>query len=464
MTGPLEGELVDPIEVRDGRIFEAWLDGANFDLLAREHLMDRTDVRRVVVARQLARGGPSKELVVVRGGRDVTGDLVATGARHLPQSYRGDGPPPDAPQDVIDNWLPDSAKRMILRGKSEHTIRAYLAGVGWWSKFAEANRITVLPAPQNGMIRMLDSWELLPVHVKCTGRKQADGTPCEGHRPSPSAVWIWYSGMKWIHGLGEPPFPWNGGEKLADAIVGYIKQMKDDGWRQTKAPRALQSEIRAMVDAVAGAPDTVLAESRRDMIVALVLAAYYTGGRASDIARYRIGDIERFGDHISGGIELTLARSKATKGDRNEEQRTIHRDLEHPDYCGVAAVERWVARLRHLGVTQGALFRPIHKTGSIIRGAPDGLAYRMDVTGLSRTVSLAAKLAHLYSDGKILPNWADYTIHSLRRARVQDLLEGGADVWDVEEELGWAHGGAIKHYRAQVKRQSKSAANAKGML
>jgi integrase len=362
-------------------------------------------------------------------------------------------PPPNAPQHVRDNWLPPEAQELILRGKSEHTIKAYIRAFNWWREWAKDNRVTVLPAAQNAQVRFIKDWERLPVHVGCNAKVQANGLPCDGHRPSPSALWIWYSAMKWFHGLGEPPMPWEGGVKLTDAIAGYIKKIKDDGWRAQKAPRAYPQDVTAMVDAVNAVSDLVLAPARRDMVRALILAGYYTGGRASDLARYRLHDIGYF----PGGIELTLARSKASKGDRQEEHRTIHRDAENPVYDGVVALERWVNRLQDAGITQGAIFRPVHKSGTIVRGAPDAMAYTADVTGLTRTIRLAARLAQL-------PGWEKYTIHSLRRGRLQRLLEIGEDIWDVEEALGWAHGGASKAYRAELKRQDPNSANAKGML
>lgn len=369
-------------------------------------------------------------------------------------------PPPGSPQYVIDNWLPPSEQNKILGGKADATRAAYIRAFGWWVRWCKDSHVTVLPAPQNAMCRFLSYWDGFPVHVKCTGRTQADGSPCTGHRPSPSALWIWYSAMKWFHGIGDPPVPWEGGVRLSDRMRKYVKDLKDAGWRANRSPRAYPDDIRLMVEAVRAAPDTVLAPARRDMVEALVLANYYTGGRASDLARYRIGDVGYF----PGGIELTLARSKAHQADRDEEHRTIHRDVERPQYDGVAAVDRWLARLRDNGITQGALFRPVHKAGVIVRGKPDRLDYQMDVTGLTRTVRLAAKLAWLASGGRELANWRDVTCHSFRRGRLQQLLEDGGDLWEIEDELGWAHGGASKFYRAEVKRQSPDAANARGML
>lgn len=475
-------------------IHASWDAGATMDELAKTHGMSRQDVRQVVFSRQIARGGPSAELVPVGGPTSepvVDGELVAVGAEYLPAHWRGDGPPPGAPQDVIDNWLTPSAKRLILRGKSEHTIKAYMQGFGWWVKFARANSITVMPAPQNGMIRQLDWWEQFPVHIGCAGRSNQE---CNGHRPSPSAVWIWFSAMKWFHGLGEPPMPWEGGVKLTDAIAGYIKQLKDDGWRRTSAPRAFPDDVRYMIDALDAMGDEPppgwdeggltdkpedddvpvwFAPARRDMLRALILLAFYTGGRASDLARYRINDINRFPGVPAtdttpgspGGLQLTLARSKGSKGDRNEEFRTVFHDLDHPQYDGVLAVERWVARLNGEGIFQGALMRPVHKSGTIVRGGPDAISYMADVTGLSRAVRWVAKAAWQRSGKTVLRNWRDFTIHALRRGRVQQLLEQeGVDVFDVETELGWAHGGAIKFYRAEVQRQNATAANARGML
>lgn len=483
--------------VDEGALHAAWEDGATFDELAARFGVDRKTARQIVLARQMQLDGPSQELVPVGGPRDaetVTGELVAAGAEYLPSAYRGEGPPPGAPQDVIDNWLPPSARKLILRGKSPHTIKAYMQGMGWWVKFAKANGLTVMPAPQNGMIRQLDWWETFPVHVGCTGVKQKSGQPCEGHRPSPSAVWIWFSGLKWFHGLGEPPAPWNGGVKLMDAIAGYIEQMKDEGWRVTQAPRAFPVDVRLMVDALNAMGDEPppgwdegglsadpeyddvpvwFAPARRDMLRALILTTFYTGGRASDLARYRIDDFTRFPPAPAtetapanpGGIELTLARQKGSRrGSRTEERRTVFHDLENPTYDGVLGLERWVARLNAAGIFQGAMFRPVHKSGTIVRGAPDSLAYKADVSGLSRAVRWVAKAAWQLSAKTQVQNWRDFSIHSLRRGRVQQLLEAGVDVWDIETELGWAHGGAIKFYRAQVARTSGTAANAQGML
>lgn len=404
------------------------------DLVRATHL----DVSDVVVAELVPDNLPAR-----RGDGDG-GGLIWTSATP---------PPPGAPQHVRDNWLPPEAQELILRGKSEHTVRAYVAAFGWWREWAKENKVTVLPAAQNAMIRFLKDWERLPVHVGCHAGRQANGQPCLSHRPSPSAVWIWYSAMKWFHGLGEPPLPWEGGVKLTDSIAGYIKKIKDDGWRRQKAPRAYPAHVTAMVDAVDEAPDTVLKPARRDVIRALVLAGYYTGGRASDLARYRLHDVSYF----PAGIQLTLARSKATKGDRDEEYRTIHRDVGNPRYDGVFALERWITRLREAEITQGAIFRPVHKAGTIVRGGPDRMDYTQDVTGLSRTIRLAAKLARL-------PGWEKFSFHSLRRGRLQHLLELGEDIWDVETALGWAHGGASKEYRAEIKRQDPGSTNAKGLL
>jgi hypothetical protein len=160
-------------------IYAAWDSGEQtITELAKMYRLSRAEVRRIVFDRQLELRGPAAELVPVGGpasGEVVVGEIVAEGAAHLPSYYRGEGPPPGAPQDVLDNWLPTSAKRLILRGKSEKTIKAYMQGMGWWSKFAKANGITVMPAPQNGMIRQLDFWEQFPVHVGCTGRRRR---PC----------------------------------------------------------------------------------------------------------------------------------------------------------------------------------------------------------------------------------------------------------------------------------------------
>lgn len=470
-------------------IHAAWQSGmATFEELAREYGMTRRRIREIVFEGERAKGGPSKDLVPVGGpatGEVVVGEIVSEGASYLPAHYQAqDGPPPGASQDVIDNWLTPGARRLILRGKSPQTIRAYLQGMGWWAKFAKANNITVLPAPQNGMIRQLEWWSGFPVHVGCTGKTQKSGEKCTGHRPSPSAVWVWYSGVKWVHGLGEPPHEWAVGVKLHDAMAGYIEDMKDDGWRKTSAPRAWPEDCRAMIDALdamgdepppgwndrkGGAEDDEGDDDypvwfhpvRRDMLRALVLSAFYTAGRASDMARYRLNDVTRF----PLGIELILAHAKGDRrGSREENKRTVFMDNDDPRYCGVRAIDRWITRMNSQKVTTGALFRPVHKLGRIVTGKTDAADYMADVTGLTRAVRMVAKAAWQRSGKTILQNWREFTIHSLRRGRVQRLLEEGADQYEIEKELGWAHGGSMNEYRNQVVRQDVGAANARGML
>lgn len=369
-----------------------------------------------------------------------------------------EGPPPGSSQDVIDNWLPESAKELILRNKADLTIKMYLAAIRDWLKYAHRTGVTKSPAAQNSMIRRIDEWRELPVHVKCS-------VPRCGHRPSPSWVWIWYSGLKWWHSIGDPPAGWLGGTMLSEAIGRYCTEMVELDWKPTKAPRAYRADIRAMVDAVDAAPDAVLAPARRDFLRALILVGYYTGGRASDAATYRLGDVE----HFPGGVQLTLSASKGNKRKgKAVEHRTVHsrRDREDydPRYDGVVALDRWVARLADAGIRTGPLFRPVHKSGVIVRGVgseqkpgPDRAGYKMDTTGITRQVRLAAQLAGMR-------NYLDVSFHSLRRGRVNDLIEAGADQWDIENELGWAHGGAIIAYREESKRQSPEAANARAML
>lgn len=465
--------------VRNLAIYHAFGASATVEELAEQHDLTIAQVQGVI--------------------RSVNAWYEDTGMRSLVPAGRVAGmrdlrigkPPPGSPQHAIDTYLPPDAQDLVMRGKARATIDAYKMGVGWWINWARDNHVTVFPAPQESMIRFLKDWERLPVHVGCAGprkRKNEDEDDedpkrprCKGHRPSPSAVWTWYSGLKWIHGLGSPPMEWMGGSMLTDAIAGYISQMKDDGWRPTKAPRAFPAQVKAMVDAIDHAPELAdvrsgLMPARKDFLRALILMCWYTGGRASDLARYRISDVGYF----PRGIQLTLAKSKAHQSDRTEEYRTIFRDADNPQYDGVLAVERLITRLRENNVTTGALLRPFHKSGTLVTGSPDGLAYMMDVTGLSRNVRLAAMLAiapdderepcHAECPCKMWPrephirNWQKFTIHSFRRGRLQRLLEEGADIWDVEEELGWAHGGASKSYRAEVNRQRETAANALGML
>lgn len=357
------------------------------------------------------------------------------------------GAPLLVPQHVIDNYLSEGARKLILRGMPRTTLKAYAWQWHLFRAWCEQGRRTHAPATEKTLIAYLHSWEHRPVHVHCHNPSvcKADGGP---HRPSPSTMWIWYSAVRFYHGAGEPPLPWEGGKNLELAMRAYSRDMVQAGWEPDRAPRAYDEDVRRMVDAL----DLADPKHLRDR--AIILTNFYTAARASDLATYRLGDVAR----TPKGIELTLRESKTNKAvGRKVEKRRMRPDQERPAYCGVRSLLAWRDWLAEQGVTTGALFRPISKHGVLVRGRPDAISYRMESVNITRAVQQAAIRAGI-------DNADRYTSHSLRRGRATQQRELGVDPIEIARAYGWVPGGAIVAYLEEAEGWSAQAPGAVGFL
>lgn len=359
------------------------------------------------------------------------------------------------PQHVRDHYLPPTARELIVKGIPPNTLATYSRA---WRPFRaaceDAGR-TFAPVSEETMIWYLDGWRSLPVHVRCRGGRQANGDPCPGHRPSPSSMWVWYAAVRFYHGVGRPPLPWECGENLTRAMIGYSVEMVEQGWAPHKAPRAYPSDVTRMVDAL----DLSNPKHLRDR--AILLTGFYSAARAGDLGVYRLADVA----HFPRGVKLSLRISKTTRrqAGRTTDTREIFANDVRPQYCGVEAIHAWTDWLRGQGVTQGALFRPFTKPGpvtgtpTLLRGHRDALDYRMSTTSISEVIQAAATRA-------ALPNAEDYTCHSLRRGRATQQRELGADPLDIARAYGWVPGGAINVYLEEADRESPESVSARGLL
>lgn len=346
-----------------------------------------------------------------------------------------------------DSYLPPSARELIVKGIPQNTLDAYTRAWIPFRRWCEDNRRTYAPVSQETMIAYLNEWRRREVHIKCAN-------PYCGHRPAPSSMWIWYSAVRFYHGCGRPPLPWECGEELTRAMIGYAAEMVELGWVPRRAPRAFDQDVTAMVDSL----DLSQPKHLRDR--AIILTNFYTAARASDLGTYRITDVARF----PLGIEFTLRMSKSNRRvGLLEEKRTAFYNKSRPQYCGATAVLEWINWLHGEGIRQGALFRPftkmspLGKPGILLRGHRDAIGYRMDGFSFTLTVREAAKAADI-------AHWEEYTCHSLRRGRATQQRELGVDPLDIARAYGWVPGGAINVYLEEADRQSPTAPGSVGLL
>jgi integrase len=344
------------------------------------------------------------------------------------------------PQSVLDDYLSPEARQLVVGGMNANTLAAY----AWqWHKFrawCERHKRTFAPASQATMIEYLNSWRSRPIHNRCK---------CELHRPAPTTMWLWYSAVRFYHAVGSPPLPWEIGKQLELAMISYSNEMVDEGWVPTKAPRAYDSDVTAMIDAL----DLETGDGLRDR--AIILCGFYTAARASDLATYRITDIER----RPNGVEFQLRNSKTNKKvGKKIEVRRMRYNLVNPTYCGVRALDAYTGWLaaKH-GITEGALFRPFDKHHNLLRGPQDQPGYKMTATNISRAVKMAAIDAGL-------PNAQFMTEHSLRRGRATQQRELGIDPIEIARAYGWVPGGSILEYLEEAEGWSPTAPGSVGAL
>jgi integrase len=379
----------------------------------------------------------------------VEGQIVET--RPVRQAATRAGRDATAPDE---RPLSPGAQRLVVAGVPSSTLETYQRAWKPYDAWCEANDLDSRPSAESTMIEYLHSWESLPVHNRCVGGLRPDGARCEGHRPAPSSMWIWYSAVRFYHSMATPTFGWYGGKKLALAMKAYREEMTLLlGWVPNKAPRAWPEHVMAMVDAL----DLDNPKDVRDR--AQLLMGWFTGARASDLSTYRIGDAA----FTPRGVDLTLRASKTNKAvGKVTERRVLRPNTTEPRYCPVTALDAWIRLLRtEYGVTQGALFRPFSKQrgdkyGTLLRGDRDAISYRMTSVAISDVVKDHAVRAGV-PDGEYM------TQHSFRRGRASHLRSLGVDSLAIGRALGWA-GLPPKEYLEEAEAFDDAAPAALGML
>lgn len=364
----------------------------------------------------------------------------------LPAVYEMPADTALVPQHVRDSYVDPGALELIRKGMPENTWLAYRRQLIIFGDWCAKQKRTAAPVSQATMLSYLADLERLPMPGTVA---HEEGQPRPRTRPAPSTVWIWYSAVKFVHGMGEPPLPWECGQKLSLALQGYENEMERLGWRPRSAPRAYPEDVRAMVTRCERDTST----GKRD--AAILLLGWNTAARAADLTSYRIRDVLR----TPGGLDLVLRRSKTLKPGQQRITAVFRNDDQpgyNPLYDPVAAGLEWIDWLAaHKEADPSwALFRPLDRWGTRLRATSRGPGYYMDSTSISNVVSKYALLAGLDET---------YTMHSLRRGYATWLKENGRDDLEIARAYGWSPGGSINVYLEEARRWSNRAPG-KGML
>ena len=182
------------------------------------------------------------------------------------------------------------------------------------------------------------------------------------------------------------------------AVLKGIRNVKRDNGEPVrpaqKAP-VTSKDLRAMVQLL---PDTV--RGARDR--AVLLLGYAGGFRRSELSNLTTEDIE----FRPEGVLVTLRYSKTNQDGAELEQKDIGMGAT-ASTCPVRALERW---LRLSGITEGPVFRSMHRSDVALEGRLSGDAIALIV---KRTAAAIGK------------NPKEVAAHSLRSGFITDAFDAG---------------------------------------
>ena len=358
---------------------------------------------------------------------DGGAELVSSGAPAPPGPA---GAPPNLP-----DGAEDAMRRLREKASSDNTRAAHTADWDKFVRWCEGSGNTPLPA----------SPELLGWYLT---EKSGDLRPDGRWAYAPSTLARWVATINKVHALAGLPVPGRN-ETVRDLLRGIRRSRATPAARRTPL---LTEDVRAIVGtmraASTGFADRVA--ERRDS--ALLLMGLAGALRRSELCGIAVSDVVA---HRSDGLYVTIRRSKT---DRDAHGRVVTLQYgRDPQTCPVCAYRRWrevldvwddggraaaVSLLEdavdELGdhhcrglasKTAGpdrALFRPVHRTGSIGSGVLTGQSVHSMIRRRARQAGFSPELV------------ATLGGHSLRAGFVTQAVRNGATTQTIMTQTGHA--------------------------
>ena len=157
---------------------------------------------------------------------------------------------------------------------------------------------------------------------------------------------------------------------------------------------------------------------------AIVLLGFSGGLRRSEIVALEWRDVEQ----VVEGLEITVRRSKTDQEGRGAIVRCYRGRV--PATCPVRALDDLRAVSPDLN---GCIFRRVSKSGKFLNAlAPNGETINLIIRARAREMTL--------------PNWREYSAHSLRKGFATTAIDGGASIAAVKEQGRWKSEGTLMRY------------------
>jgi integrase len=256
-----------------------------------------------------------------------------------------------------------------------NTVRALRADLGVWQAWCAARGLAALPATPATVAAFVND---------------------RGDERAPATVRRYVASVATLHRAAELPDP----TKSTAARFALKRLARAKG---TRARQAAPLDQLAVERILARTGDGLI--DRRD--VALLLVARDLLGRRSEVCALRVVDIRRAED---GSGTVLIARSKTDQEGQGSVGYLAPRT--------VAALDAWLAAS---GLTDGPLFRGVHRTGRLGRALEPG-----EVARIFKKLAARAGFDPVAVSG-----------HSCRVGMAQDLVAFGADLPAVMQAGRW---------------------------
>jgi integrase len=270
----------------------------------------------------------------------------------------------------------DAAADFVAAEKSDATRKAYRSDFRIFVTYCRARGVDAMPAAPETVMAFLSAEALGGAKAATLGRRVA--------------------AIRYAHraaGL-EPP---TNNEKVKAVMRGIRRTV--GAKKEQKAP-ATAKRLRAMLD---HCPDTL--RGRRDR--ALLALGFAGAFRRSELVALTVADLVE----VPAGLIVTIRRSKTDQEGQGQEIAIPRGTSLRP----IEAVRAWLAAA---GITEGPIFRPIRKNGTVA-----AVALAADsVPDLVKEYAAAAGL-----DARI------FSAHSLRAGFLTSGAESGAGIFKLME-------------------------------
>jgi site-specific recombinase XerD len=341
-------------------------------------------------------------------------------------------------QVIIDPSLVEAA----ARAWSANTIRAFLSDIRLWDSWCRLSRVaTGEAAPQT-----------VAAYVRALSGQDHDSAAARATTPRAAATIARYLvSIGWAYRMAGRDDP-----TAAPLVRLELKAARKVlGTRQRQA-RAIRfkgegTDLDAPASGVSLA--VLLKATRRDLLGArdraLLLTAYDTGCRRSELAAMQVTDIE--GPDSDGAGVIAIGRSKTDQEGQGA--------LAYLSPQAMHAIEEWRSKA---GITSGALFRRVETwfDGSV-RSVGEGALHPGSITLIYKRLvrqAFAKRLLGEMGEAEALRWIKAVSSHSIRVGVAQDNIAAGEGLPAIMQAYRWRDPKTVMRYGAKLAARSGASA------